>query len=59
LSRGDVTTEWAGDLAGCAVWNQPALTDPFVIPLPGGGTVVLKAVDIKRHPADTLTNAPR
>jgi hypothetical protein len=22
-SRGDVTTEWAGDLAGCAVWNQP------------------------------------
>ena len=58
-SRGDVLTEWAGDLAGCAVWNQPALTDPFVISLPGGGTVGLKALDIKRDPADTLTAAAR
>jgi hypothetical protein len=56
-SRGDVTTEWANDLAGCAVWNQPALTDPFVIPLPSGGSVVLKALDIKRNPADILTAA--
>jgi hypothetical protein len=54
-SRGDVMTEWANDLAGCAVWNQPALTDPFVISLPGGGTVVLKVLDIKRDPAHTLT----
>jgi hypothetical protein len=37
------------------VWNQPALADPFVIALPGGGTVVLKAFDIKRDPGDTLT----
>ena len=58
-SRGDVLTDGVGDLAGCAVWNQPALTDPFVIALPGGGTVVLKALDIKRDPADTLTNAAR
>ena len=58
-SRGDVLAEWAGDLAGCAVWNRPALTEPFVIPLPGGGTVVLKAADIKRDPAHTLTSAPR
>jgi hypothetical protein len=56
-SRGDVLTDWADDLAGCAVLKQPALTDPFVISLPGGGTVVLKAFDIKRNPADTLTNA--
>jgi hypothetical protein len=58
-SRGDVMTEWADDLAGCAVWNQPALTNPFVIPLPGGGTVVLKALDIKRDPAHALTNTTR
>jgi hypothetical protein len=58
-SRRDAMTEWADDLAGCAVWNRPALTDPFVIPLPGGGTVVVKALDIKRNPADTLTNAAR
>ncbi len=57
--RGDMPTGWAEDLAACAVWNQPALTDPFVIPLPGGGTVVLKALDIKRNPADTLTHAVR
>jgi hypothetical protein len=53
--RGDVLTEWADDLAGSAVWNRPALTDPVVIALPGGGSVVLKAFDIKRDPADTLT----
>ena len=53
-SRGDVMTDWATDLAGCAVWSQPALTDPFVIALPGGGSVVAKALDIKRDPAHTL-----
>ena len=35
-SRGEVVMEWAGDLAGCAVWNQSALTTLFVIALPGG-----------------------
>jgi hypothetical protein len=34
------------------VWNRPALTDPCVIPLPSGGSVVVKAFDIKRNPAD-------
>jgi hypothetical protein len=58
-SRGDVQTEWADFLAGCAVWSQPALTDPVVITLPGGGSVVVKAFDIKRDPADTLTRAGR
>jgi len=58
-SQGDVTTEWADDLAGCAAWNQPALTDPGVITLPGGGSVVVKAFDIKRDPADTLSRAVR
>ncbi len=58
-SRGDVLTDWADDLAGSAVWNRPVLTDPFVISLPGGGTVVVKALDIKRNPADTLTASNR
>ena len=57
-SRGDMMSEWADYLAGCAVWNRPALTDPFVIALPGGGMVVLKAFDIKRDPADTLMKTP-
>ncbi len=54
-SRGDVMTEWADALAGCAVWNQPALTDPFAFALPGGGSVVVQAFDIKCDPAHTLT----
>lgn len=56
-SRGDVTTEWAEYLAGCGVWSRPALTDPFNIALPGSGTVVVKAFDIKRDPAHTLTKS--
>ncbi len=58
-SRGDVQTEWADFLSGCAIWNQPALTEPVVITLPGGGSVVAKAFDIKHDPADTLTRAVR
>ncbi|AMV27245.1 hypothetical protein VT84_22780 [Gemmata sp. SH-PL17] len=54
-SAGDVLTEWADYLAGSAVWNQPALTDPFVLALPGGGSVVVKAFDIKRDPSHILT----
>ncbi|VTS01260.1 Uncharacterized protein OS=Pseudomonas sp. TKP GN=U771_26400 PE=4 SV=1 [Gemmata massiliana] len=54
-STGDVLTEWADYLAGSAVWNRPALTDPFVLALPGGGSVVVKAFDIKRDPSHVLT----
>jgi hypothetical protein len=54
-SRGDVMREWADDLAVRAAWNQPALTALFVIALPGGGAVVVKAFDIKQDPTDTLT----
>ncbi len=53
--QGDVPAGWAAPLAGLAAWNRPALTDPFVLALPGGGTVVVKALDIKRDPAHTLT----
>jgi hypothetical protein len=55
-SKGDVLTGWVDYLASFPIWNQPTLTDPFVIGLPGGGSVVLKAWDIKRNPADTLTS---
>lgn len=41
------------------VWKRPALTDPCVIPLPGGGSVVVKAFDTKQNPADTLHARPR
>lgn len=41
------------------VWNRPALTDPCVIPLPGGGSVMVTAFDIKQNPADTLTEMIR
>jgi len=57
-SRGDVLIEWADSLAGCAVWNQSALTDPFVTPC-RAGPVVIKAFDIKRDPADTLAATGR
>ena len=47
-SRGD-------GLAASAIWNRPALTDPFAFALPGGGSVVIAAFDIKGDPAHTLT----
>jgi hypothetical protein len=37
------------------VWNRPSLTDPCVIPLPGVGSVVVKAFDIKGSPANMLS----
>ena len=55
VSRCDGVAAWAGEQAGCEIANRPPLTAPFVIPLPGGGTVVLLAIDVKRDPADTLT----
>ncbi len=54
-SQGDVLTEWGNERKGYGVWSQPALTDPFDIALPGGGSVVVKAFDIKHDPAHTLT----
>jgi hypothetical protein len=54
-STGDVLTEWTDYLAGFGIWGQPAMTDPFVVTLPGGGSVVVEAFDIKRDPAPTLT----
>ncbi|QDU19052.1 hypothetical protein [Urbifossiella limnaea] len=53
--RGDVPTDWADDLARLAAWNRPGLADPVVLVLPGGGSVAVRAVDVKRDPAHTLT----
>jgi hypothetical protein len=55
--RDDVPSECIDFFEGCAVWNQPALTDPVVIHLPAGGSVILKALDIKRDPAHILTRS--
>jgi hypothetical protein len=55
VSRGDALTEWAYDLENNSVWNRPSLTEPFEFPLPGGGTVVVKAFDIKQNATDRLT----
>ncbi|MDY3550950.1 hypothetical protein R5W24_000019 [Gemmata sp. JC717] len=49
-----VTASGDGRSPDAPGWDRPSLTDPFVIPLPGGGTVVLTAFDIKQNPADTL-----
>jgi hypothetical protein len=48
-----VSSNRVGDLPDGNVWDGLALTDPVVIPLPGGGEVVLTAFDVKRDPADT------
>jgi hypothetical protein len=48
-----------GDEIANEVWNRPALTDPCVIPLPGGGPVVVTAFDIKQNSADTLIRTAR
>ena len=55
--RGDVAADWADDLAGLPAWHRPALADPVVLGLPGGGSVAVRAADVKRDPAHTLTSA--
>lgn len=42
----------SGDLDGFDVWNRPALTKPFACPLPDGGSLVIKAFDIKQRESD-------
>lgn len=37
---------------GFDVWNRPALAAPFDCPLPGGGSLVIKAFDIKQNESD-------
>ena len=51
---GDSSADWTADLAALPVWNQPALTDSFTLALPGGGSVVARAFDIKRDPGHRL-----
>lgn len=54
-SRGEGLPGWAEDLENGPLRDRTALTDPFVIPLPGGGKVVVNAYDIKTNRADALT----
>lgn len=55
--RGNVEADWAGDLKSLHVWQQSPLVEPFQLTLPGGGSLIVKAFDMKRNPADTLTMA--
>ena len=48
-----------GDLTAPAAWSGPALADPFLLTLPGGGSVAARAFDVKRDPADTLVATTR
>ncbi len=43
-----------GDDSTSTAWNHPALTDPCVIPLPGGGSVSVTPFDIKQNPTPLL-----
>jgi hypothetical protein len=40
------------DLDEFDVWNRPPLTEPFACPLPDGGSLVIKAFDIKQNESD-------
>jgi hypothetical protein len=55
VGRGDAEADWAEHLKSMPTWGRPPLTDPFRLALPGGGSMVVRAFDIKRDPADTLT----
>jgi hypothetical protein len=52
VSRSDVLTTWGESLESSSVWNRPALTEPFAFSLPDGGSLVVKAFDVKRREAD-------
>ena len=55
-SRDVLAKERDARLAESAAWNRPALAKPFVVSVPsGGGSVMLKAFDIKRDPGDIIT----
>jgi hypothetical protein len=54
VGRADVESDWAEDLATFAAWHRPPLAAPFRLTLPGGGSAVVRASDVKRDPADTL-----
>lgn len=59
VCRGDESERLAESLAVRPEWNRPGLIEPFSFALPGGGKIVVKAFDIKRDPADTLTERLR
>lgn len=54
-SRVNVQTDWGRYLTDFAVWNQPVLTKPSELALPNGGSLVIRAFDIKCDPNDTMT----
>lgn len=52
VSKSDDLTTAVDRLESSAVWNRPALTEPFSLSLPDGGSLVVKAFDVKQREAD-------
>jgi hypothetical protein len=52
--RADVEADWAEDLDTLPAWHRPPLAPPCRLTLPGGGSAVVRAFDVKRDPADVL-----
>lgn len=52
VSKSDVLTTWGESLEAFAFWNRPPLTEPFVLSLPNGGSLVVRAFDVKQNEGD-------
>lgn len=52
VSQSEVLKEWGERLQRSGIWSRPALTQPFTLSLPGGGTLVVKAFDVKQDEAN-------
>ncbi|MFO0803421.1 MAG: hypothetical protein U0791_09910 [Gemmataceae bacterium] len=52
VSQSDVLKTWGESLERLDVWNRPALTEPFHFSLPDGGSLLVKAFDVKQREED-------
>jgi hypothetical protein len=52
VSKSDFLKTWGESLESFAIWNHPALTEPFSLSLPDGGSLVVKAFDVKQREGD-------
>jgi hypothetical protein len=48
VSQKDVLIDWGDYLGRLPIWSRPALTAPASFSLPGGGSVLVKAFDVKQ-----------
>ena len=52
VSKSEVLKVWRERLENFSVWNRPALTEPFALSLTGGGSLIVKAFDVKQDDAN-------